>query len=232
MQRQTHLSILQQQAVRCRVVPVLTCNFLPEFCSNRLEISLNKFMSQTITQITQSHKKVMSARFISRFRHFHLKLRHFPTETGTMPSVITTFCYTNWACRHVANHLKLICIRLLARNFCSRNADTPWKSNPVFRHGPITDCAGGQTAACHWLTLRDEASLDPDFHLSLNISCPPDSSQAQYLPFTSSILSLMSLYSPLFFSLPVICDSPLQGAEASLLSVPTEVSSIIILKAF
>lgn len=89
-----------QQAVRCRFVPVLTCNFLPEFCSNRLEISLNKFISQTITQIRQSHKKVMSARFISRFRHFHLKLRHFPTETGTMLSVITTFCYTNWARWH------------------------------------------------------------------------------------------------------------------------------------
>lgn len=225
-----------QQAVRCRFVPVLICNFLPEFCSNRLEIRLNKFISQTITQIRQSHKKsdVCQIHFtISTFPFEAPSFSHRDGNDAVCDYDILLHKLGTLARWHVANHLKLICIRLLARNFCSRNADTLREPNPVFRHGPITHCSGGQTAACHCLTLSRWSIarpwLPPVLKYFMSSWIQPDSVPSLHLfYFTLDVPPFASL---IFFS-PVICDSPLQGAEASLLSVPTEVSSIIILKAF
>lgn len=156
------------------------------------------------------------------------------TEKQIMPSVITTFCCTNWALWHMPNYFESICIQRSACDILSKKWRLLWKSHLASRAAWAQPLNSGHMIACDRIT--------PKIHhlLSLTSPCPlifhvlwalrlSNFISAPSLSFTSSFPS-----SPLFISclFHLISGSLLQGAEASLLSTLADVSSIIILKAF
>lgn len=177
----------------------------------------------------------MSARFIFTISTFPFEAPSFSHRDGNDAACdYDILLHKLRARRHVAKPLESwFAFGSFARNFCSRNADTVWESNPVFWHGHdhklrrVSDGRLSLPPPSRWSIARPW--LPPVLKYFMSSWIQPGSVPSLHLFYFILDVPLLASF---FFSSPVICDSPLQGAEAPLLSVPTEVSSIIILKAF